>query len=78
MHPPGAFSESAITSKALEKSTKRTPQNILRERDGEMGVCVWGGGGVSNKQINLAETVNKSTFNAQPNMPVTSGSNRNG
>ena len=55
MHPPGAFPESAITSKALEKSTKRTPQNILRERDGEMGcVCVGGGGGVSNKQINLA------------------------
>ena len=54
MHPPGAFSESAITSKALEKSTKRTPQNILRERDGEMCVCVGGGGGGSNKQINLA------------------------
>ncbi len=53
MHPPGAFPESAITSKALEKSTKRTPQNILRERDGEMG-CVGGGEGVSNKQINLA------------------------
>ena len=45
MHPPGAFPESAITSKALEKSTKKNTTKYFEREGWRDGVCVGGGGG---------------------------------